>query len=70
MQALNFAFKDYFKRLFNKNKDIDGYFAWFIGNVASGGLAGSCSLLFVYSMDYARTRLTNDLHNHKNGGVK
>lgn len=69
-QALNFAFKDYFKRMFNKNKDRDGYLPWFLGNLASGGLAGSCSLLFVYSLDYARTRLTNDLKNAKKGGAK
>merc|ERR1712137_1015234 len=29
-QALNFAFKDYFKRMFNKNKERDGYTIWFI----------------------------------------
>ena len=69
-QALNFAFKDYFKRLFNKNKERDGYFAWFLGNLASGGAAGSLSLMFVYSLDYARTRLSNDLKNAKKGGEK
>lgn len=30
-QALNFAFKDYFKRLFGFNKDRDGYWKWFAG---------------------------------------
>ncbi|KAL7215937.1 hypothetical protein ACSBR1_027980 [Camellia fascicularis] len=39
-QALNFAFKDYFKRLFNFKKDKDGYWKWFAGNLASGGAAG------------------------------
>merc|ERR1712114_93746 len=29
-------------------------------NIASGGAAGTLSLLFVYSLDYARTRLAND----------
>lgn len=38
------------------------------GNVASGGLAGALSLLFVYSLDYARTRLGNDAKNPKDGG--
>ncbi|KAK4409291.1 ADP,ATP carrier protein 3, mitochondrial [Sesamum angolense] len=57
-QALNFAFKDYFKRLFNFKKDKDGYWKWFAGNLASGGAAGASSLLFVYSLDYARTRKT------------
>jgi solute carrier family 25 (adenine nucleotide translocator) protein 4/5/6/31 len=69
-QALNFSLKDYFKRLFGRNKDRDGYFIWFLGNLASGGAAGSVSLLFVYSLDYARTRLTNDLKSAKKGGQK
>lgn len=67
---MNFSLKDYFKRLFGKNKDRDGYWVWFAGNLASGGAAGSVSLLFVYSLDYARTRLTNDMKNAKKGGEK
>ncbi|KAI9116687.1 hypothetical protein K1719_012345 [Acacia pycnantha] len=67
-QALNFAFKDYFKRLFNFKKDRDGYWKWFAGNLASGGAAGASSLLFVYSLDYARTRLANDSKAAKKGG--
>ncbi|XP_057728963.1 ADP,ATP carrier protein 1, mitochondrial-like [Arachis stenosperma] len=59
-QALNFAFKDYFKGLFNFNKDRDGYWKWFGGNLLSGSAAGASSSVFVYSLDYARTRLTND----------
>ena len=69
-QALNFAFKDYFKRLFNFKKDRDGYWKWFGGNLASGGAAGASSLLFVYSLDYARTRLANDAKAAKKGGER
>ncbi|KAL4201325.1 hypothetical protein AMTRI_Chr02g215480 [Amborella trichopoda] len=69
-QALNFAFKDYFKRLFNFKKDKDGYWKWFAGNLASGGVAGASSLLFVYSLDYARTRLANDAEASKKGGER
>jgi len=69
-QALNFAFKDYFKRLFGYNKDKDGYWKWFAGNLASGGAAGACSLAFVYSLDYARTRLANDNKSAKKGGER
>lgn len=69
-QALNFSLKDYFKRLFGKSKEKDGYAVWFLGNLASGGAAGSVSLLFVYSLDYARTRLSNDLKSAKKGGQK
>eukprot|EP00246_Nothoceros_aenigmaticus_P015166 TRINITY_DN616_c0_g2_i1.p1 TRINITY_DN616_c0_g2~~TRINITY_DN616_c0_g2_i1.p1 ORF type:complete len:402 (+),score=41.49 TRINITY_DN616_c0_g2_i1:26-1207(+) len=67
-QALNFAFKDYFKQLFGYKKDRDGYWKWFGGNLASGGAAGATSLLFVYSLDYARTRLANDNKSAKKGG--
>eukprot|EP00914_Ancora_sagittata_P029612 GHVO01058667.1.p1 GENE.GHVO01058667.1~~GHVO01058667.1.p1 ORF type:complete len:314 (+),score=30.79 GHVO01058667.1:65-1006(+) len=68
-QALNFAFKDYFKSLFGFKKE-DGYWKWFGGNVASGGAAGASSLLFVYSLDYARTRLANDAKSTKGGGER
>merc|ERR1711907_566194 len=37
-------------------------------NIFSGGLAGGGSLCFVYSLDYARTRLANDLKGAKKGG--
>jgi solute carrier family 25 (adenine nucleotide translocator) protein 4/5/6/31 len=67
-QALNFAFKDYFKLMFGFKKEKDGYAKWFAGNMASGGLAGASSLLFVYSLDYARTRLANDAKSSKKGG--
>eukprot|EP01101_Sappina_pedata_P009898 TRINITY_DN6105_c1_g1_i1.p2 TRINITY_DN6105_c1_g1~~TRINITY_DN6105_c1_g1_i1.p2 ORF type:complete len:309 (+),score=178.12 TRINITY_DN6105_c1_g1_i1:42-968(+) len=69
-QALNFAFKDYFKRMFGYSKEKDGYLTWFIGNLASGGAAGACSLFFVYSLDYARTRLANDNKSNKAGGER
>ncbi|KAF9961062.1 ADP/ATP carrier protein [Mortierella alpina] len=59
-QALNFAFRDYFRGLFNFNKDHDGYAKWLAGNLASGAAAGATSQLFVYSLDYARTRLSSD----------
>jgi len=67
-QALNFAFKDYFKRMFSFTVAKDGYWTWFAGNLASGGLAGATSLFFVYSLDYARTRLANDNKAAKKGG--
>lgn len=40
----------------------------FSKNIASGGVAGAMSLCFVYSLDYARTRLANDLKSSKKGG--
>merc|ERR1711942_429414 len=57
-QALNFAFKDTYKKMFmdglDKNKDFWRFFA---GNLAAGGAAGATSLLIVYPLDFARTRL-------------
>lgn len=67
-QALNFAFRDKFKKMFGYKKEKDGYGLWMAGNLASGGAAGATSLLFVYSLDYARTRLANDAKNAKSGG--
>jgi len=58
-QALNFAFKDSIKAIFKTPKDAPNYVK-FSTNIASGGAAGTMSLLFVYSLDYARTRLAND----------
>jgi len=58
-QALNFAFKDQIKKAF-KSGSKDSYGLKFSKNVASGGAAGAMSLVFVYSLDYARTRLAND----------
>ena len=67
-QALNFAFKDQIKRMFGFTREKDGYWKAFGGNIASGGAAGALSLLFVYSLDYARTRLANDAKQSKKGG--
>jgi len=66
-QALNFAFKDQFKRMFAVPRTAP-YWKTFSANIASGGLAGASSLFFVYSLDYARTRLANDNKAAKKGG--
>merc|ERR1712072_1151800 len=58
-QALNFAFKGTIKTMFAVPKDASTV-TKFATNIASGGCAGSLSLMFVYSLDYARTRLAND----------
>jgi solute carrier family 25 (adenine nucleotide translocator) protein 4/5/6/31 len=66
-QALNFAFKDQIKAAFKASKS-DPYAVAFGKNIASGGVAGALSLCFVYSLDYARTRLANDTKSAKKGG--
>lgn len=61
-QALNFAFKDTYKKMFldgvDKKKE---FWKFFVGNLASGGAAGATSLCFVYPLDFARTRLGADV---------
>merc|ERR1712110_704146 len=58
-QALNFAFKDTIKSIFATPKTAPQW-RKFATHIVSGGAAGTLSLLFVYSLDYARTRLAND----------
>jgi len=59
-QALNFAFKDQIKAAIGKAPKDAPMYDKLGRNVLSGGLAGSLSLTFVYSLDFARTRLAND----------
>ncbi|KAJ0836809.1 putative mitochondrial carrier protein [Helianthus annuus] len=66
--GLSFAFKDYFKKLFNIKKDIDGKSTSFACNLASGGAAGAASSFFVYSLDHARFVLENDAKAAMKGG--
>jgi solute carrier family 25 (mitochondrial adenine nucleotide translocator), member 4/5/6/31 len=49
-QALNFAFKDTYKKMFAFKKS-ESFSLWVAGNVASGAAAGASSSLFVYSLD-------------------
>jgi len=60
-QALNFAFKDKYKQIFVRHKPSENFWLFFLGNLASGGAAGATSLLFVYPLDFARTRLAADV---------
>lgn len=60
-QALNFAFKDKYKKLFVRHNPKTDFWKFFAGNLASGGAAGATSLLFVYPLDFARTRLAADV---------
>lgn len=66
-QALNFAFKDTIKAMFKSNPG-ESYPVKFSKNIFSGGVAGALSLCFVYSLDYARTRLANDAKSAGKGG--
>ncbi|CAF1162942.1 unnamed protein product [Didymodactylos carnosus] len=60
-QALNFAFKETYQKMFaNYNPKTDPY-KFFAGNLFAGGMAGATGLLFVYPLDFARTRLGVDI---------
>jgi len=67
-QALNFMFKDSLKAMFPEKKEGDSVLTAFGRNMLSGGAAGALSLSFVYSLDFARTRLANDNKSAKKGG--
>uniref|UniRef100_A0A1I7VLB1 ADP/ATP translocase n=1 Tax=Loa loa TaxID=7209 RepID=A0A1I7VLB1_LOALO len=61
-QALNFAFKDTFKKMFMGGLDKEKQFwKFFAGNLAAGGAAGAASMCVVYPLDFARTRLAADI---------
>ena len=60
-QALNFAFKDVYKKIFCPYNPKKEPVKFFIGNCASGGAAGATSLTVVYPLDFARTRLAADV---------
>ena len=59
-QALNFMFKDYYKSYLEQPRSA-GFWWCLAGNMASGGAAGATSLLVVYPLDFARTRLAVDV---------
>ena len=64
-QALNFAFKDTYKKYLNPYNPKKEPVKFFMGNMASGGAAGATSLTFVYPLDFARTRLAADVGSGK-----
>ena len=59
-QGLNFAFKDKIKTVFRGGYWKDKSLA---KNTLSGGFGGVITNFFVYSLDFARTRLANDVKN-------
>ena len=60
-QAFNFAFKDTFKVMFPSYSPKTDFWKFFASNMASGGAAGAASLMIVYPLDFARTRLAADV---------
>eukprot|EP00823_Brevimastigomonas_motovehiculus_P004061 TRINITY_DN25_c0_g1_i1.p2 TRINITY_DN25_c0_g1~~TRINITY_DN25_c0_g1_i1.p2 ORF type:complete len:350 (+),score=116.14 TRINITY_DN25_c0_g1_i1:53-1102(+) len=60
-QALNFAFKEKYQRMFVRPREQVGFAKWFAGYLAAGGAAGATSLLVVYPLDFSFTRLAADV---------
>ena len=61
-QAINFSTKDFLYTIFLKGVDpkVDRA-RYFSMSLLSGGIAGCFSLIFVYPLDFARTRLGADI---------
>ena len=59
-QALNFALKDTFKKMFPKYNPDKNFLKFFLINCLSGGLAGAISLSLLHPIDFVRTRLATD----------
>ena len=57
----SYLFQDTYKKLFWDGVDKKDFWRFFAGNLASGGAAGATSLLIVYPLDFARTRLGADV---------
>ena len=60
-QALNFAFKEKYQKFFIRHDKKTDFWKFFAEMLACGGAAGATSLMFVYPLDFARTRLGADV---------
>uniref|UniRef100_A0A915EC00 ADP/ATP translocase n=1 Tax=Ditylenchus dipsaci TaxID=166011 RepID=A0A915EC00_9BILA len=59
--ALNLAFRDFYRAIFLGTIDFKGQPKKFaLGNLMAGGAAGATALCFLYPLDFARTRLAVD----------
>ena len=54
-------YADKYKAIFMSGVTPDQFWKFFAANLASGGAAGATSLLIVYPLDFARTRLGADV---------
>eukprot|EP01010_Urceolus_cornutus_P000669 NODE_1186_length_1052_cov_101.360917_g909_i0.p1 GENE.NODE_1186_length_1052_cov_101.360917_g909_i0~~NODE_1186_length_1052_cov_101.360917_g909_i0.p1 ORF type:complete len:314 (-),score=72.50 NODE_1186_length_1052_cov_101.360917_g909_i0:110-994(-) len=60
-QAMNFAFKEKYQKLFVRPREEVGFARFFTGYLAAGGAAGATSLLVAYPLDFSYTRLAADV---------
>jgi len=59
--AIGFASKDIYQKIFIRHDPKKNPLLYTLGAIMSGGSAGATSLLFVYPLDFARTRLGVDI---------
>lgn len=66
-QAMNFAFKEKYQKMFVRPKEEVGFAKWFAGYLAAGGAAGATSLTVSYPLEFCYTRLAADTGAHGHG---
>lgn len=59
--ALNFGFKDLFTRNFNQYDPVTQKNLFMKWSILVGGMAGTCTTMFIYPLDLARTRMGVDV---------
>jgi solute carrier family 25 (adenine nucleotide translocator) protein 4/5/6/31 len=59
--ALNFGFKDMFVRNYNQYDPVTQKKQFMKWSIITGGMAGTCTTLFIYPLDLARTRMGVDV---------
>lgn len=59
-QAMNFAFKEKYQKLFVRPREEVGFARWFAGFLAAGGAAGATALTVSYPLEFTYTRLAAD----------
>lgn len=59
--ALNFGFKGIFNNIFPKYDSKLNPVKFSIVQILAGGSAGACCMMFVYPLDFARTRMAADV---------
>ncbi len=64
VQAFNFAFNDVYKKILGIYDPKTEFWKSFSSSLVAGGLAGATSLLIIYPIDFARTRLAVDKRNY------
>lgn len=63
-QAMNFAFKEKYQKMFVRPREEVGFAKWFAGYLAAGGAAGATSLTVSYPLEFTYTRLAADMGGH------